>query len=546
MALSQEQLLREGERRKKLFKEYTSSPDFHEKLITRLKVNDACDRSSEAKAYTWKLCERPDNTVEGIKFFINNFGWTFNPRPEASPHHIPFILFPFQEKAIAWMVDHLEKGLDGLVEKSREMGISWLVFVAVPVYYWLFRDGTNFLLGSYKEALVDDKSVDSLFGKIDYFIKSIPKWMLPRKFNHQKHRTSLKLINPSNNNAITGDTMNPNFGRGSRKTAILFDELAHWDYAKDAWESSTDATSCKIANSTPCGYDYFAMLRESGMDVLTIHWKEHPLKDDIWYQFEKQRRTEEEVAQELDISYTKSREGRVYPEWNETNIETGLFEYSPDLPLYIGWDFGRSDDTAIIWLQKEKSGKVRIIDTYRNTGKNIEFYIPFITGIVNGESQYRYSSDEFDIINKHQGWKRATHFGDPAGRFQNQVSDETVFTILRSSGIVVNFKDNWKEFNLRKSKTKRLIMDGIHLNSNPRTQYFGVCIMNSSYPKTNESSGMVQINSAKPKHDAYSHYRSALEYLAIGLDEFSEWKKQTYDKFKKRDVNIIRKKTIGY
>lgn len=546
MALSQEQLLHEGQRRKQLFKDYVSSPEFHEKLITRLKVNDACERSSEAKAYTWKLCERPDNIVEGIKFFINNFGWTFNPRPEASPHHIPFILFPFQEKAIAWMVDHIDKGLDGLVEKSREMGISWLVFVAVPVYYWLFRDGTNFLLGSYKEALVDDKSVDSLFGKIDYFVKSLPKWMLPKKFNHQKHRTSLKLINPSNNNAITGDTMNPNFGRGSRKTAILFDELAHWDYAKDAWEASTDATSCKIANSTPCGYDYFAMLRESGMDVLTIHWKEHPLKDDIWYQFEKQRRTEEEVAQELDISYTKSREGRVYPEWNETNVETGLFEYSPDLPLYIGWDFGKSDDTAIIWLQKEKGGKVRIIDTYRNTGKNIEFYIPFITGIVNGESQYRYSSDEFDIINKHKEWKRATHFGDPAGRFQNQVSDETVFTILRSNGIVVNFKDNWKEFNLRKSKTKRLIMDGVHLNSNPRTQYFGVCIMNSSYPKTNESSGMVQINSTKPKHDAYSHYRSALEYLAIGLDEFSEWKKQTYDKFKKRDVNITRRKAVSY
>jgi len=294
-------------------------------------------------------------------------------------------------------VDHIEGKKDGLVEKSREMGASWLLFVAIPLYYWLFRDGINILVGSYKEMLVDDRTTDSLFGKMDYIIEGLPKWMLPKNFNPSKHRTKLKLVNPANNNLISGDTMNPNFGRGGRKTVVLFDELGFWDYAKDAWEGCSDTTECRIANSTPHGYNYYAQLRESGMDVITLLWKLHPLKTQEWYEYEKARRTEEELAQEVDISYTKSREGKVYPEWNDVNVKQGLFPYDEDLPLYVGWDFGKTDDTAIIWGQKDRKGKFRIIDTYRNTGKNIDFYVPFVTGIVPSEG-YKYTKDELELI----------------------------------------------------------------------------------------------------------------------------------------------------
>jgi len=79
----------------------------------------------------------------------------------------------------------------------------------------------------------------------------LPAWILPPKFDNKKHRQKLKLVNPANANLISGDTMNPNFGRGARKTAILFDELGFWDYAKDAWEGTADSTECRIANSTP-------------------------------------------------------------------------------------------------------------------------------------------------------------------------------------------------------------------------------------------------------------------------------------------------------
>lgn len=532
--LTKEQEAEEKIRQTRVFQDYLHSTAYQDKLIERLKINDAGERRSEARQYLWHLCARPDNPKEGAKFFINTFGWTMDPRPEREPKHLPFFTFPYQDKIIEDFIEHVDNSRDWFIEKSRDMGVSWLVFVWLPIWYWIFRDGVNLLVGSYKEDLVDNRTIDSLFGKIDYSILSLPKWILPARFRADKHRTHMRLMNPANGNLITGDTMNADFGRGARKTAILFDELGSWDYAKDAWESCADSTSCRIANSTPKGYNYYAMLRDTGIDISTYHWKVHPLKDDQWYIYEQNRRTEEEVAQELDISYTKSREGRVYPEWSELNVQEGLFPYDDSLPLFVGWDFGKTDDTAIIWAQPERAG-LRIIETYSKAGKNIDFFVPFITGYINSDlaEKYLYNAEEIELIHTHADWKKGTHFGDPAGRFVNAVSDETVFSVLRKNGIYVNFKDHWKEFKIRKRATKTLLNQGIFLNQTRRTSYFNICILNASYPRIRHE-GLDLIRSEKPKHDSTSHYRSALEYLALGLEELETHVAKPYDKFKKK------------
>lgn len=524
----------EIERRKRIFAEYLQSPDYMAKLSQRLKINDACYRYPEARKEMWQAMSKSATTEESVEScltFIENFAFTFDPRPEHYPHHLPFIAFDYQKRAIRWMIEHIEGSRDGLLEKSRDMGVTWTVFVWVPIWMWLFKDGINILVGSYKEDLVDNKSKDSIFGMMDYGIQSLPKWMLPRSWNADKNRTHMKLINPMNWNQISGDTMNPRFGRGTRKTCILFDELGSWEYAKDAWEASADASSCRIANSTPMGYNYYAMLAESDMDKLRLHWKEHPLKDDAWYAFECLRRTPEEIAQELDISYNKSQTGRVFPEWSEMNVEKGDFAYNPNWPLYVFWDFGKTDDTAIVWAQKNReNGKLRVVDAYTNTGKLIQFYVPFITGIVL-DSSYLYSPDELRIISSHKLYNRATHFGDPAGRFGNQVINSTVVSVLRDNGIHVNFRDDWKGFNKRKTAARALINRGIELNLNKRTQYFNLCMTSADYPKV-RANGVEEVKSLEPKHNWTSHYRSAFEYGSLGLESYKQGLAKVYDKFK--------------
>ena len=535
----------EMSRRTALFDAYQHSDDIVERRKTRLKINLACVKNLEARTMAWKLCERADNPAEGCIFFIENFGWTFDPRPQADPHHLPFFLYEYQKDAIRWLIDHIDNGRDGLLEKSRDMGVSWVFFVFVPLWYWLFRDGINLLMGSYKQDLVDNHTKDSLFGMIDYAIDGLPKWLLPKGFSKDKHRHERRLVNPVNFNLIAGDTMNPDFGRGTRKTAVLFDELGSWDYARDAWESCTDVTACKIANSTPKGYNYYAKLRNSGMDVLTLHWKLHPLKDEQWYAFEKTRRTEEEVAQELDISYNKSQEGRVYPEWNENNVEFGEFNYDPTLPLYVGWDFGRDDDTAIIWAQPFRN-KLRIVDTYHKSGKLIDFFIPFVTGIIPSDN-FTYTKQDLEKIEEHRYWKRGTHFGDPSGRFHNQVTNMTVLDVLGDAGIKVNFQDAWKEFPKRKTAAKTLIQAGIDLIKNKETDYFFMCMEQAAYPKVRVQ-GSPEVRSIKPNHDWTAHYRSAFEYLALGLSEFRGERVKPIDKFKVLNNNDRRgrRRSVSY
>jgi hypothetical protein len=124
----------------------------------------------------------------------------------------------------------------------------------------------------------------------------------------------------------------------------------------------------------------------------------------------------------------------------------------------------------------------------------------------------------------------------------NNVTNQTVFTVLRDNGIIVNFRDSWKYFSERKVAARELILRGIEINSNNRTKYFNVCMTNASYPKVKQG-GVETVRSLEPKHDYTSHYRSAFEYGALGLKEITRAYRQIYDKVPPRTGS---RRAIGY
>ncbi|TSD02703.1 MAG: hypothetical protein Athens071426_418 [Parcubacteria group bacterium Athens0714_26] len=486
----------EFERRKLKMENYIFSPEYREKILERLKIQDACSRDKESQILVYALCKKDPI------FFINNFGWTFDPRPYNQINGesaLPFILFDYQEEDVLWIVDHIKNSKDGFVEKSRDMGITW-EFVYVFYWFWLFNDSFSGLLGSYKEALVDNKTVDSLMGKIEFAIRNAPKFLLPHKFNIEKHKTHMKLINPENFNLITGDTCNPNFGRGSRKTAIFYDESAFWDYFKESWDSGGDSTTCRLCCSTPAGRNASALLREQQfgkIDVRTVHWRLHPLKDEEWYAYEKARRDEETIAQELDISYNKSMSGRVYPEWG--NVQFGYFPYNEQLPLFVGWDLGASDATSLIWCQKNGSDYV-IVDSYERSGENIDFFAPLITGIMpTGDWLTKYNKKDLAVIREHEGWKHAIHIAGSDADFIQQTSNRTILEILKQYGIHIQIDHRSKEFQGRKTSCK-LLLRNLKVNSNERTKFLGLCMENAHYPRIARG-GIDEVRTVKPVHD---------------------------------------------
>lgn len=448
-----------------------------------------------------------------IFYFFNIFLWTFDPRQVAKS--LPFITYEFQDEYIWELEQAYINSHDILTEKSRAMGASWLM-LGFLLHKWLFKDRFTALLGSYIEDLVDNRTIDSHFGRLDYLIDHLPKWMLPNGFDPAKHRNSMKLDNPQNSAIINGYAPTERFSRAGRYDCIFVDELAFWKHARSAWTAMGDATKVRYVTSTPNGKgNLFADLAlKSNIKKLILHWSKHPLKTQEWYEQEKKRRTEEEVAQELDINYNKSISGRVYPEFDEWNFNETQ-KYDPKEPLFISWDFGLADATAIIWLQVGKDGTVRIIDAYQNNNKAIDFYVPFITGEAKTIRKYKYEAEDWELIEKHKGWQDAIHYGDPTGDNKNQTSATSVIRQLRDMGINVNYKRGADfEFKQRFTATKLLMR---RLKVDKDLLEFIDAIQNSRFPVKGELSQSTN-EIVKPVHDWTSHFRTALEFYAVNED----------------------------
>lgn len=457
-----------------------------------------------------------DRCRADIVHWINTYVKTYDPRfgPDGKPVGItPFSLYAFQAEYIRWLEERLQRGEDGLTEKSRDMGATWS-FLAWVTHHWLFDDVFQALLGSRVEDLVDRAGEwDTLFGKLDIIIEHLPAWMMPPGYNARQHRSHMRLSHPGTGNAIQGQATTPDFARQGRYTVIGLDEFAFSAWGEAVWTGTRDAARSRFPLSTPNGNNHFKRLRDSGhVAVYTLHWHLHPEKTPAWYEAEKARRTAEDIAQELDISYNKSLRGRVYSEWD--SVPKGSYPFVRGWPLYVSWDFGLDDNTAMIWWQRNtSSNRWRIVAAYSNSGKTIDFYVPFTTGQMLSGLPYQFSASDIETVNGHATWGPAVHFGDPAGAQRNQVTGTSVIDELRKHGIYIQTKPDVNTFEARFHATKLGLRDIEGVNS-AACGSLDDAISNARFPETKETSQRTsEIN--KPIHDWTSHYRTAIEYFMV-------------------------------
>lgn len=472
----------------------------------------------------FRACEDPENEEfrqvvyekckESTPFFINVFGWTFDPRPEAPDPYLPFIMYPFQVDAVRWIEDRIAKSEDGVIEKSRDMGATWVI-VAVLVKKWLFERGFQALMGSRKEDLVDNWLLDSLFGKLQFFVERLPKFILPDKFRMDQHRMKLRLVNPDNGNVIAGESANADFSRAGRYSVVVFDEAAFWENLESAWRAAAQATRTRIPISTPNGINAFSRIRESGMyKVLRLHASIHPLKTPEWIEQERARMSPEDFAQEIDISYHRSSRGTVYPHFSK--IPLGDYQFGPNMSLFTAWDFGISDDTAIVWIARNhKTGKLRVVDSYKNNGQPIEFYVPFILGEIPEElaNVYDYSVEDLEVIQRHAGFPTTVNFGDPDVAKRSLVTGTSVLDVLRKWKIIITTNTKANNFRDRKAMTESGLRDIEGINY-PECSDLVESMLNARFeiknPDSRSTAGIT-----KPIHDWTEAYRSAMEYFFV-------------------------------
>jgi len=285
----------------------TVPKDFNENVKFRGDLLANARKSKDSQKKLRRMC------AQDILFYINGFCTTYDPRRK--PSMIPFITYKFQDEAIIRMVLSIGNN-DLLIEKSRDMGASWML-LTVFEWFWHFKQNQSFLLGSRKEDYVDRLGdPKSLFWKIDFLHKNLPKWLLPRM-----DRKILAIVNKDNGSTINGESTNSDFARGDRRTAIGLDEFASVDNGYEILAATADVTNCRIFNSTPkgTGNAFYDQKQNHECAKLTLHWSLHPDKAkglyvdskgksrSPWYDREVLRRaTTMEVAQELDIDYQGS------------------------------------------------------------------------------------------------------------------------------------------------------------------------------------------------------------------------------------------------
>lgn len=320
--------------------------------------------------------------------------------------------------------DHGELAWQNAIgEKSRQMGwtwtTSWLLLWALA--YWPESHGLATHLNA---AKVDDggsrSTTESIFGRIRYMAES----KIPRSWNADRESTWPEgmqpidvldfkqspesiIVNRLSGASLNGGAATEDPGRGGSYTHILADEFARIPWGAAAHRSMRSACPTgRNYGSTPNGksnrYYELASKPPRGYRKVRLHWTRHPIygaghhiagelqgcvrcdgvRAEIvwdaeetahlthrypgrvtspWYDSAIVDLTDEDVAQELDISYEGSITARVFPQFSSDKHVIPEIRYDPALPIELSFDYGWSPSFTAVGIWQDALDSLRKI-----------------------------------------------------------------------------------------------------------------------------------------------------------------------------------------
>lgn len=259
--------------------------------------------------------------------FIDDWGTTFDPRNAeiGIPTRLPFILFPRQREWIDFIMARWRAREDGLTEKSRDMGISWLA-VSLSATLCLHYQGIVIGFGSKTEDEVDSSAnPNTLFWKARTFLEGLPV-EFRGGYERKRHTSHMQITFPEAGSAMVGDA-GDDIGRGARTSLYFLDESSAVARPALVDRALSQTTNCRQDMSTPRGRaNGFAIRRFSGkIPVFTFHWRQDPRKDEAWYLKQGDRLDPVTLAQEVDLDYYASVEGVLIPSaWVQAAVDAHI------------------------------------------------------------------------------------------------------------------------------------------------------------------------------------------------------------------------------
>ncbi|RJF74451.1 terminase [Deinococcus cavernae] len=337
----------------------------------RLKLLQKCNADPGARAVVLAMA-RLDPVA-----FLNDWVWLYEPRNPGRglPARLPLTLRPRQADFVRWLQDLRKRRRNGLVEKSRDEGMTWIV-IGYYVWCWLFESGFSGGLGSRKLDLVDKGGdLDTLFEKARFIIRQLPAWMKPQGFNEQKHSKEALLTNPVNHATIKGEG-GDNIGRGGRSSMYFVDEHAKVPRADQVHAALSQNTDVIVYGSTPHGRaNLFARIANQmtpgdPWPKFTFNWRDNPDKNYTleipalkgqgteivfpWYLFEKSKAVDVALfEQEVDISYDAETKNQIIlGAWVQAALRYVPPEGTSLLPRTAGLDVADSGTDATVYASR--------------------------------------------------------------------------------------------------------------------------------------------------------------------------------------------------
>lgn len=262
---------------------------------------------------------------DNVGDFISDWGVTLDTRARAKglPAYIPFILQPKQREAIDWILERWRAGEDGLVEKSRDCGLSWVAMTLSASLCILNRD-IHIGFGSATEDKVD-RTGDSgtLFYKGRMFVDN-----LPNAFRTDYWSAHMRMVFPETGSSMVGGA-GENAFRSGRFAIGFLDEAAYLANPLAVDSAVSAATPCRIdisSISIDGMANHFAQKRHSGRaKIFTFHWRDDKRKTPEWAEKEKAKLDPIVWAADYELDYTAAAEGVIIPQaWVQAAVDAHL------------------------------------------------------------------------------------------------------------------------------------------------------------------------------------------------------------------------------
>lgn len=295
-----------------------NNPDYTEIVKGRLIRLEKIRSDPKVLAAHLKFYE--DNHIN----FIEDWMVTYDPRRK-DWKYCPFILFPRQRQYLHWLQELIEDRKDGVVDKSRDMGVTWLC-VSKCLTMWLFSPGIKIGIGSRKENLVDRiGDPDSIFEKFRLILKNLPHEFLPRGFDLEKNAPHMKLLNPQNGSVITGEA-GDNIGRGGRSSFYVKDESAFYEHPERIEASLSQNSDVKLDVSTHSGPGtiFQQKCQNPAYRKFEFDWHDDPRKNQDWYEKQCELHDSVIIAREIDRNPDASIDNICIPgHWVKASVALG-------------------------------------------------------------------------------------------------------------------------------------------------------------------------------------------------------------------------------